>query len=934
MTVLADFETESVATAIGAVQNVRAADCVLKQSRGLAYNSQWRLETIIGATAPNATVECNFQFRADSRFENLDRIAVWCWLQSGEIEVTYRLRDRNGRLFETRGVAHRAYPSWQRLVVDAGQAALLAIGDAAAQTAGPAEAPLEFASLKIVSRQVGRQEIFFDNLEVEHRVATQEMIRGEYVFDEPTQLYPPGALVSTYLNLENISRSEQLRLSVELEWLRSDGRALATQRGAMTLPPSGDRFRSYQRVDFSQKIADAGLYRLVARVRGQNWPAPATFETSIAVTPSNRNLPRGRSTFFGVRTNLLREPRVDQELEIRVAREIGAQLLALDAPWEQLERSQDRYDFSALAPVVKSVAERDMALLLALTQPPDWLPGDAAARLERQGLLIERLVAEFGQQANRVQPLWGDAAALGPLQARVREKDASAAVFGALSLAAKDLVSQLKSLREAGVLTIVASDGELAPVEARWAELTGANSNISEKVVHWQHSLAPLAGAGGISDAVKVLRHCVQAARSDAGGVIWLDLRDDDNDARQPEKLTGLVRRDFSPKTPLLGLATATGMLSGLIYAGPLRGADEATFESAVFIGGARQVALLIPRPHRPRPALLAPLGGVPGALALVDFERRAQALTPTGAPLLIPCPDAPIFLTLDATQAQAAAEILLAEPWLRMPAQVLVGQTGQFAIELTLPRAVKRGYLRVAPPAGAAVRSKFEAKALKGEAGEIVRVDVELERVSQDDFQPLTLAVSLALDQSTFEFPVTVRGALAAPRATTGANLVDQRYRCAVLRSPAADAKSSPTAPLHVAYEPGRLVLALPLIPALGSTPRVDLGVAMEGQEAIAEATILPVESKATIERRRGTPAEALRGWRAEVISAADGGRWLRLEVSARALGVEKLAAGEHCLLGMSVSSPAMAEPLGWGTISDDEPSSRGYGWIRLSAE
>ncbi len=42
------------------------------------------------------------------------------------------------------------------------------------------------------------------------------------------------------------------------------------------------------------------------------------------MTPSNRNLPRGRETFFGVQANLMRESQADALLEIALARDLGA----------------------------------------------------------------------------------------------------------------------------------------------------------------------------------------------------------------------------------------------------------------------------------------------------------------------------------------------------------------------------------------------------------------------------------------------------------------------------------------------------------------------------------------------------------------------------------------------------------------------------------
>ena len=111
------------------------------------------------------------------------------------------------------------------------------------------------------------------------------------------------------MRLENISRQRALPLSVQLAWRRADGTELNTTRASLNLPASGAEYRSRQPVDFSQRIYEPGLYRLEARVYGPGWIMPA-LQTTIAVTYTNRALPRGRATFFGIQTNLLREPPV------------------------------------------------------------------------------------------------------------------------------------------------------------------------------------------------------------------------------------------------------------------------------------------------------------------------------------------------------------------------------------------------------------------------------------------------------------------------------------------------------------------------------------------------------------------------------------------------------------------------------------------------
>ncbi|RMF86067.1 MAG: hypothetical protein D6744_00375, partial [Planctomycetota bacterium] len=368
VTVLADFETESVTARISEVRNTLASDCRLATATIPARSGQNSLHVSIGATRADTTVACSLRFRAATLFEQADRVATYCHLNDGEVELAFRVRDAEGRLFETRATRLRAQRRFVRVSAELDAARLRRIDGSDDGDAKP-EWPLQIDGYRITTRRIGRQDVFLDDLQVEHRVPRTRVVRGEFRFDNPTRLYQPASNVSAAVIVENLSRRLRLDLNVRLVWERDDGSVLRREDRRVRLPPSGDDYRAMQTVDFRERVGAPGVYRLVASVRDADWSSDAVFETSFAVTPSNRALPRGRETFFGLRSNLLREPPADQRLELSVARELGVQLLVLDAPWSRLEPDRGSYQFAALDPVIDALVATDIAACLAIVDP-------------------------------------------------------------------------------------------------------------------------------------------------------------------------------------------------------------------------------------------------------------------------------------------------------------------------------------------------------------------------------------------------------------------------------------------------------------------------------------------------------------------------------------------------------------------------------------
>jgi hypothetical protein len=349
ITTLTDFEDLSVAAEITSVKNVRFGDCAVG-ARSIPARGRGALGVQIGATNANTEVNCDLTFRIPTRFDEIDHVATFCWITRGTVALAFRIRDARDQIFETPAQEIELRDRWVRVRADARAANLRRVaGDSAPVP------PLQLLGYRITTRVVGEQTVCLDDLQVEHRVAPRDIIRGEFDFSEPTRIHAPGTNVQAGIVLENRSRDRNFQLTVNLAWLRPDGSTLDTQRARVSLPASGEDYRSYQRIDFSKTIDAPGLYRLVAHARAPNWLAPNTFESTIAVAASNQRLSRGRAIFFGVRANLLREPDVDQALEVQVARAVGTNLIVVDGAWSALEPKSDEFRFEALERIVDRI---------------------------------------------------------------------------------------------------------------------------------------------------------------------------------------------------------------------------------------------------------------------------------------------------------------------------------------------------------------------------------------------------------------------------------------------------------------------------------------------------------------------------------------------------------------------------------------------------
>ncbi|MBU0638220.1 MAG: hypothetical protein KKB50_05085 [Planctomycetes bacterium] len=955
VTILADFEDASVAATIGDVQGVSAADCAARLQLNPPAIGYSCLGVNIGATVPRVSVACDLRFRVPTRFEQAERVATFCYIDHDALELTFRIRDALGQVFETttHTVAQRI--RWVRVAAELSPRQLRRI-----QGSAPLAWPIEIQGYRITTTRIGRQTVYLDDLQVEHRVAPVDMIRGHFVFGEPTRMYRPGSWVNVQVVLENRSRKRTIRPSVELAWTRADGSVLQTQRSSVNLPASGEEgYRSQQALDFAQPLERPGLYRLVARVRAADWRAPNVFETAIAVTPNNRHLPRGRSTFFGLRTNLLREPRTDQLLEIALARDLGVHLLAIDMPWRLIETKPDHYDFEPLDPLIEAITSRNMAALVTLTEPPAWLTGTPQAFAERRTKLLAALARRYNERVSYYQlaedtlPEAAPAdrnAALETLQQHLRTLSASVSLIApAHRVSATDdaTAAPLTAVPQAQYLQSFATSGDAAIALAALDAFAQARGFTWQRSDWWEHSAEPLVGAGHFYEAEAVLRHYVHAAASGAGSVIWFDLRDDDNDPANPGAFRGLVRRDFSPKTPLLGYATTVGMLTGLRYAGPVLGTPR-EFESALFIGGDRQVAVVLPRQNELLPAVLAPIQGVPGVLTALDFERRPQPLLRSDAPPLLPTPTRPVFITLTLENAQPEPQLALARPWLRAPARVFCGTDTEFTLEIDAPQPLRRSYLQLQLPPHSPVQSSFSARSLSAAAGETLQHVIRLTSPPGAEFDQTQLDLRLSLEGRALSIPIEVRPLSMVQPFAPGTEITDGTYRLGKL---AADTEGEPsaTATVFAAYEPSKLHLALAVMDDRHVAFRSEsversrgdeflCGLAVPGQAGRTAARIVPTSSGATLDPVYGTPPQALRGWRCTTNEAQTGQPHVyRLTILARLLGQKSLTAGTRVLVSVIYrdddDNGLPATLLNWGGGVDGGRSTEDYRCLELGA-
>lgn len=774
VTMLADFDDDSVGLTIGETRRVAAADCRATRA-SIPARGSGSLALEIGATSPGASAVCDLAPRSPVRFEQAERVGAFVWLAGDKVRVAFRVRDDADTLFETAPVLAGGEPRW--LLAETSLAA-----DALRPVAGEGRPafPIRVVGVRAEVERAGKCVVNIDEVQVAHQVAPRDSISGEFSFDNPTRIFTPGSTVGAMVNIENRSRSAAVSLSCELTWLRPDGRILKSQRRTgIELHASSADYRSRQPIDFSLPIADPGLYRLVARVRAPGWSEPAVFATSIAVTPSNKHLSRGRQTLFGVRSRMLYESLADERLELDLTRALGVQLLALEVPWREVQPRADVVRLARLDALVDACVARDIAPMLCLDDPPAWIESAGAPFADAQAAFLADLARHYGQRVRLFQvartageaALERAAAALSQVHADCRVLPRDAEPAGA--------AAGMKSAARLHVIAGSDAESALSP-DAAAARRAWSGDDW------WELRAAPELGAGDAAQAEAALRFFLSAAQAGVAGVIWSELRDRDNDPRRLDAFRGLVRRDFSPRHRLFGFAAAVGLLHGTHFVGPLVGAPP-EFESAVFVGAKRQVAALVPRPGAAVPGLLAPVALVPGTLTVEDGGRVPRPWL-LESPSLIAALDGLQFMTLETSNAFPDAQLALSRPFVDLPRVVWVEGRGELKITARPPATWRSSFAQLVLPPQSPLTAPAGAIVLKGAEGETIEKTVEL-RAAAPGFQSASALLRFSIEGTAFEVPLIVGEQVALKPLPRGAELKSEPYRIGRLAAATANA-------------------------------------------------------------------------------------------------------------------------------------------------
>ena len=900
ITVVGDFEDDSIAASIGEVAGVLRADCAARRE-ALPARGQACLAIDIGATQAECSTVCDLLQRNPIRFDSIDDLDGFAWINTAPVKIAFRLRDADGRVFETPETLISQAGRWTSLASKLDASTLKRVR-------GTAELrwPVQVAGLRVTTTTKGRQSIYLDDIQVEHRVGPSETILGQFRFDEPTRIYSPGATVGAQVVLENRSIQQPLDVAVALQWLQPGGAVHKEQTATVKLPPCSHSLRSYQTLDFSQRIATPGLYRLVARARAAGWAAPAVFESTIAVTPTNRYATRGRTRLFGVRSNLLREPVADQLLELALARDLGAQLMLVEAEWSTLEPRDDDFRLDALVPLIEKLSEYTITPAVAISGIPEWLTVDAAARENQAAALISTLVRRLGGKLRIVQ-LPAEFAPDAPARLATAERLAKA-VTGAsgLQIVAPNLPWEenldpallgSKGASDSPVLSPVAFAEPPADVLPELARFREKHSQAWSAANWWLQPGIASPRAGSPADAVDVLRLCVQAAAMKVGTLVWFDLRDDDNDATRAADLIGLVRRDFSPKAAMIGYASAAGMLGGVTYSAPLFQCPP-EFESALFVGSERQIGVVIPRPNRILPAVIAPRRGVDGTWEVAQFDREPMELLAPDPRALIAVRREPIYLTLKVATAQPKAQVAFATPWIRAPQIVFTDEPTE--IQIDAANAIGTGFYRMQVPGGAPYKVSSQAGALKGAQGATISIPLNLGRVGAQDFERSELIAKISINNESLDLPLEVR--TLAKIAHSAAGTLSAEHKIGDLAPPERQ-RTSASAELRAGFDDKTLHFQLRVQddrvtqpPASGSVAgdALRFGIALEGADMHAEIEIADEGDAARIASLFGT---AVADWLIQR-STENEKRVYTLKIPATSLGADKLEPGKRILV------------------------------------
>lgn len=751
-----DFESVGLVLAERDFVNTTALEC-LPAFESLPARGTRALRLELTSTKPDAAYTTIFNYRSKPLFDDATELAFQVWCEDRDLLVAALLIDAEGRVIATPSATPKPRQRWQRYAYPLEAEKLRRVDpESGLITDTPPEnltQPLSLYGVRLRASRAGQQSLIVDDFELRRSVEPYETVRARLNFGAATHWYAPGDVAACELTLQNLSQTLDHRLQVNIEYLTAEGRLVHKLQERVHLLPSGSDSVATQTLNVSRVIEQPGLNQIRATLAQPGWRTQPVVSGAFAVQRSNRGLPRSRKLFFGVRANLLSAPPADRTTEIALARDLGMRVTLVPIDATELRGADGDWSVAPLRALVDELIEQELgvALQISLADVP------VAERPAAARALLADVIRTFGPRMTAVQVTELPARDFAALV-----KQRADAELGPLLLTPLIDIDQppptlsTDSLSNEHVRVCFAAAGAPGTAIARVAAYASRHDLPFDARALVLFSAAPLAGQGTFADALAVFRLYADAAQRDLGGVIFANLRDTNSDPRDTAGQQGLVDRRFSPRLRALGIARAARQLNSVRYDSVVLGAAP-DFESALFIGAGRQLALLTPRDPNALPALFQLGQGVEGALVVTDFAGRV--LPPLGAPERLIFATIPelVFVELTPETAQPAPQIAVADPWLKLPRRVYYGPDARFEVEALLPPDAQRGAVRFEKPRLAPYNAAPRRVTLSDTPARTTVQLVPVERLRGDS----TLDVAVDLDTDEFSFSVLV-----APRA------------------------------------------------------------------------------------------------------------------------------------------------------------------------
>ena len=158
-------------------------------------------------------------------------------------------------------------------------------------------------------------------------------------------------------------------------------------------------------------VAGGVIGLLVARLHGPG-PTPAS-STTVVATEASRPI-TAATTRFGMNGPQVWTPESIRLRELDEMKRLGVKLVRMDAPWGNIEVSNDVWTFKKIDSQVNAVLARDMTPLLVPTYcTPAWANSDAGCYApprdaEEYGEFVGHLVARYAPKGVHYYEIWNE----------------------------------------------------------------------------------------------------------------------------------------------------------------------------------------------------------------------------------------------------------------------------------------------------------------------------------------------------------------------------------------------------------------------------------------------------------------------------------------------------------------------------------------------